>query len=136
MTRLITWSLIILAFGLGMTWMIRSAQLNPRPLPESMKAPATAPAKPEPSLSEQAGTAARTAVDKAKEVGAQVTEQSNTLVNEVSEATKKAADKTNEVVGETAKQVSEAAKQAAEQAGKTVDQFVEGFNKPAEPAKP
>jgi len=137
MTRLITWSLIILTFGLGITWMVRSAQANPRPLPQPEKTPAAAPtepAKPEPSFSEKAGTAARSAVDQAKDVGAQVVEQTSAAASEVSAASKDAAAKAKDAISETAQHVSDAAKQAAEKASKVAGEFAEGFNKPAEPA--
>ena len=131
MTRLITWSLIILAFGLGLIWMVASAQANPRTLPKTEKPVGTSPVttteptKPAPSLSEQAGTAARSAVEAAKEVGAQVVEKSGEVAQDVKEATTDAAAKTSEAV----KQAGDSAKQAA-------DDFTKGFNQPKETPKP
>ncbi len=128
MRRLITWSFIILVFGLGLVWMVNAATANPRTLPKTVQPSGTTgdQATPtEPSLSERAGTAAREAVDKAKEVGTQVVEKSGEIATQVSEATKEAAAKT----GDAAQQATEKAKQAA-------GEFTEGFNKPVEPAKP
>lgn len=134
MTRLITWCLIIAAFGLGLVWMVASAQANPRTLPTGK--PAEPPVQLAPSLSEQAGAATRSAIDKTKEVSAQVVEKTSEIATQVGEATKEAAAKTSEVASEAAKQASDTAKQAAEKAKQAASEFSEGFNKPVEPAKP
>lgn len=140
MRRLITWSIIILLFGLGLMWMVTSAQANPRSMPpEKTDEPApttTGPAAPGPSISEQVGAAARSAVDKAKEVSAQVVEKSGEIATQVGDATKDAAAKTSEVASEAAKQVGEATKQATDKAKEAASDFTKGFNQPTEPAKP
>ena len=76
MRRLVTWTLIILVFGLGLMWMATSAQANPLTLPAEKAEPATPTTAPGPSISEQVGAAARSAVDQATEVGTRVVERS------------------------------------------------------------
>ncbi len=137
MTRLLTWSLIIIVLGLAITWMLSSTQSNPRPLPD--------PAKPtEPTLGERAGAATTSAVDhtlasgeklavEAKTASAKVAEQTTVVAVEVAEASKKIAAQAQTLAGDAATQVSAAAQQAAAQAGK----IVEGLQAPAkDTAKP
>lgn len=139
MTRLITWSLIIVICGLALTWMLRPAQAQPRRLPEAAA---------EPTIGQRAGAATSAAVDhtiaagerlaaEARIARAGVAQQTAVAVDEVTAAGRKIAAQAQTVVGAAATTVGEAAATVGEAARHAADQtshLVDGLAAPARDA--
>ena len=152
MSRLLTWSLIIVALGIGLTWMLKSAQEHPLPLAQQAPLPAPRPAPPL-TVGERAGEITKTAVDATIATGEKIAqktaeqgkvvatsvenaataiaEQTSAAATKVSETTKSLVDETTKQVSEAAKQVGEAAHETANKASALTDELLKSIQTPA-----